>query len=115
MRGGEEMNCNLEKPKACFNCPYSDCIEDSEANEQEEKLILEFRNPPTKKVQRKRAAWKAYYMAHRDELRDYYRKYRQTNKERLKSYRRAYYLAHREETLERQRIYDQRRREQKDA
>ena len=56
---------------------------------------------------------RAYYLAHKDRIRENARKRMENVKNRLKQskYKRAWYLAHREQEIERARIYYQRRKQ----
>ena len=46
------MKCNLEKPRACFNCPYTDCLDSTYSPNYEERAWLH-RAIPDKKEHRK--------------------------------------------------------------
>jgi hypothetical protein len=105
--GGDRMICNLD----CFNCPYPDCIrpETQDVNEKKREWI---RNNPEKRsairrryYQKEKAYQREYYNKVKDDpeykakKREYNRRYRETNKDKIQKNSRDYYLANREKLL----------------
>lgn len=106
------MKCLLDKPQACFNCPYSDCIDGESETTEKEKQITKTAEEMliSDKNQKRRERIRKYNQAHKKEILAYLKKYREKHRKELNEYRSRYYYAHREEELERQRKYDKKRR-----
>lgn len=113
------MKCNRKKPDECFNCPYSDCIdEETDKTESEIRQIadaLKEKKPVSPANKKKYQYVRRWLEEHPGYFKEYGREYREKNAERLKKYRREYYLAHKADMLEKQRIYDARKKKRKAA
>lgn len=87
--------------KDCFNCVFSDCINDEISNddltalEEIEKIVGLIK--PKKKSGYTKERKRQYYYEHKDKFREYKRKYYQENKERLEAYQKEYTAKHRQE------------------
>lgn len=77
------MVCKLNKPKACFNCPYSDCLDTSYGTSKEETEYLNglvarnkrkkyyadyFQNMSEEKKEIRRQRAKEYNRLHSEEI-----------------------------------------------
>lgn len=74
------MKCNLDKPIACFNCPYPDCIAYNNPTREETAMLNAF--IPDRKTHRtdarrkdRKEYYKEYHKAHKKELKKYYADY----------------------------------------
>ena len=80
------MKCKLEKPQACFNCPYPDCTAYNNPTREETVMLNAF--IPDRKVHRTDARrsrdrtdyFKQYYKDHKKEIRDYNARYYKQHK-----------------------------------
>ena len=72
------MKCNLDKPQACFNCPYPDCMAYDTPTREETEMLNAY--IPDRKAHRTDARrdkdrseyFKEYYKAHKKELQEYH-------------------------------------------
>lgn len=84
------MLCRLDKPTACYNCPYPECLDYSNPTKEETALLKEF--IPDRKIHRTdaRRNKKGKQKESRDRS-EYFKQYRESHKEELKEYQSQYY------------------------
>jgi len=78
------MKCELNKPSACFNCPYPECLDYSTPSKAETEMLNAF--IPDRKTHRtdarrkeekqdRREYLRQYCKEHAEEIRKYYKEY----------------------------------------
>ena len=61
------MKCTREKPEACFNCPYPDCI-DTGRKDRTEYFQAYYQNMSEEKKEKRRKRALRYYRKHRKQI-----------------------------------------------
>ena len=102
------MKCKLDKPTACFNCPYPDCIDDGvELQRKEMEIISEYVSDKRTEKRKKIEPWSdnPKTIRRRKYFQEHYRNITENQKEQRLRYQRRYRKEHQKELTEKRKEY----------